>query len=114
MKKITLVAILVLLFFSVEVLAQKTNFSTRVPEKVKIKNVFSKSSSVNSVSSLSGSIAVAENATYNAYTVQELVNNLLISGCLETSDIRFGYYDKDGSSWGWVDHSWSTTAGNRQ
>ncbi|SNR71728.1 choice-of-anchor L domain-containing protein, partial [Lutibacter flavus] len=114
MKKITLVAVLVLLFFSAEVLAQKTNVSSRVPEKVKNKNISSKNSSAAGVLSVAGSIAVAEDATYNSYNVEQLVNNLLISGCLSTSNIRYGYYEKISSSWVWKNHNWSSSPGARQ
>ncbi|NVO21681.1 MAG: SprB repeat-containing protein, partial [Bacteroidetes bacterium] len=61
-----------------------------------------------------GSISVAEDATYNAYTPQQLVQNLLVTGCLTASNVRFGYYTKSGSNWVWNDHTWSATPGDRQ
>ncbi len=61
-----------------------------------------------------GSIAVAENTVYNAYTASQLVQNVLITGCITATNVRFGYYVKSGSSWNWTNHSWSATAGDRQ
>ncbi|WP_194086712.1 choice-of-anchor L domain-containing protein, partial [Maribellus luteus] len=59
------------------------------------------------------SIEVADNATYNAYTKAELVENILISGCLQVSNVKFGYYNSYGN---WRDHDWgyASNAGNRQ
>ncbi|WP_457619057.1 choice-of-anchor L domain-containing protein, partial [Lutibacter sp.] len=115
MKKITFITTLVIMFFSVAVVAQQKNTTKRTPEKEIIKSAKSiVPVGSTSSSSTSGSIAVAEDATYNSYTVEQLVNNLLISGCLTTSNIRFGYYEKSGNSWNWKNHSWSSTAGDRQ
>ncbi|MBK7175098.1 MAG: SprB repeat-containing protein [Bacteroidales bacterium] len=62
-----------------------------------------------------GSISVAENATYNAYTPEQLVQNLLVTGCLTASNIRFGYYKKNSNgTWSWTNHTWSATPGDRQ
>jgi plastocyanin len=61
-----------------------------------------------------GSIAVAENTVYNAYTASQLVQNVLITGCITATNVRFGYYVKSGSSWNWTNHAWSATAGDRQ
>ncbi|RIH63036.1 hypothetical protein D1164_21635, partial [Mariniphaga sediminis] len=62
----------------------------------------------------SGSIQVAENAEYNTYSPQQLVENILVSGCLKASNVKFGYYTKSYTTWNWSDHYWSSTAGNRQ
>nr|WP_319512286.1 choice-of-anchor L domain-containing protein [uncultured Draconibacterium sp.] len=68
-----------------------------------------------SVVTNSGSIEVAENATYNSYSPQDLVNNVLISGCLTAQNVKFGYYERYSHSWnGWKNHSWSSIAGDRQ
>jgi len=61
-----------------------------------------------------GSISVAENATFNAMTPAQLVQNVLVTGCLTASNVRFGYYVKSGSNWTWTNHTWSATAGDRQ
>ncbi|WP_456420419.1 choice-of-anchor L domain-containing protein, partial [Lutibacter sp.] len=115
MKKITFITTLVIMFFSVVVVAQQKNTTKRIPEKEINKNIKSKSIELaGSTSAISGSIAVAEDATYNSYSVQQLVDDLLISGCLSTSNVRFGYYKKSGSNWIWNNHSWSSTPGNRQ
>ncbi|HPT13950.1 MAG TPA: choice-of-anchor L domain-containing protein, partial [Bacteroidales bacterium] len=60
-----------------------------------------------------GSISVAENAAYNAYTPEQLVQNVLVTGCLTASNVRFGYYNRTNNNT-WVNHTWSTTPGNRQ
>ncbi|MDO9274988.1 MAG: choice-of-anchor L domain-containing protein, partial [Lutibacter sp.] len=110
----SLATFLFLLFSYGNVFAQQSKTAERIPDKeIKI-NLKSKSNLNVASLAATGSIEVAGNATYNAYSVQQLVDNLLISGCLTTSNIRFGYYKKDGSSWNWENHSWSTTAGNRQ
>ncbi|WP_321372200.1 choice-of-anchor L domain-containing protein [uncultured Draconibacterium sp.] len=63
----------------------------------------------------SGSIKVAQNATYNSYSPEELVENILVSGCLSAENVKFGYYRRTYSGWdGWRDHNWSSTPGNRQ
>ncbi|TPD70402.1 choice-of-anchor L domain-containing protein, partial [Flavobacterium microcysteis] len=63
---------------------------------------------------VAGSISVAENATYNAYTAEQLVKNLFVTGCLSASNVRFGYYSKSGNTYTWQNHTWSSTPGNRQ
>ncbi|MEZ0006593.1 gliding motility-associated-like protein [Flavobacterium sp. 28YEA47A] len=63
---------------------------------------------------VAGSISVAENATYNAYTAEQLVKNLFVTGCLSASNVRFGYYSKSGNNYTWQNHTWSSTPGNRQ
>ncbi|MEA5110565.1 MAG: choice-of-anchor L domain-containing protein, partial [Lentimicrobium sp.] len=59
----------------------------------------------------SGSISVAENATYNAMIPQQLVQNVLVTGCLQAENIRFGYYNRNNGNW--TNHTWSSTPGNR-
>ena len=61
-----------------------------------------------------GSISVAENTVYNAYTPTQLVQNVLITGCLTATNIRFGYYKKVNNVWTWNNNSWPSTAGDRQ
>ncbi|MBK7174158.1 MAG: choice-of-anchor L domain-containing protein [Bacteroidales bacterium] len=61
-----------------------------------------------------GSISVAENATYNSYNPQQLVQNVLVTGCLTATNVRFGYYKRQGNNWYWHNHNWSSNAGNRQ
>ncbi len=61
-----------------------------------------------------GSISVNENPVYTVMSPQQLVQNVLVTGCLQTSNIKFGYYKKVGSIWTWVDHIWSSTPGDRQ
>ncbi|HOW31750.1 MAG TPA: choice-of-anchor L domain-containing protein, partial [Bacteroidales bacterium] len=60
-----------------------------------------------------GSISVAESAVYNAYTPEQLVQNVLVTGCLTASNVRFGYYNRNNNN-AWVNHTWSSTPGNRQ
>jgi hypothetical protein len=63
-----------------------------------------------------GSISVAENSTYNAYNASQLVKNVLVTGCLQADNVRFGYYKKGtifNPGWTWNDHTWSNTAGDR-
>lgn len=47
----------------------------------------------------SGSISVGEDAIYNSYSAQQLVQNVLVTGCLTANNVRFGYYSKSGSTW---------------
>ncbi len=69
----------------------------------------------NTIKASAGSIAVAENPTYNLMTPEQLVRNVLVTGCLQTSNIKYGYYKKNtGNTWTWVDHVWSTIPGDRQ
>ncbi|MCO5265550.1 MAG: choice-of-anchor L domain-containing protein, partial [Lentimicrobium sp.] len=61
-----------------------------------------------------GSISVAENSTYNAMSVSELVKNVLVTGCLQADNIRFGYYKKNNNnSWSWNNYSLSSNPGDR-
>ncbi|NBL65225.1 hypothetical protein GV828_08460 [Flavobacterium sp. NST-5] len=76
-------------------------------------NKSKKSSDLNYQSyAIAGSISVAENATYNAYSPEQLVKNLFVTGCLQASNVRFGYYRYDNNNW--ANHTWSSTPGNRQ
>jgi hypothetical protein len=61
--------------------------------------------------SAEGSISVAEENTYNGYSVDQLVKNVLVTGCLQANNIRFGYYNR--SNGNWTNHSWSNTPGDR-
>ncbi|KAF0204319.1 MAG: hypothetical protein FD170_224, partial [Bacteroidetes bacterium] len=61
---------------------------------------------------VNGSISVGENSTYNAMTPEQLVQNVLVTGCLQAHNVRFGYYNRNNNN-NWVNHSWSSTAGDR-
>lgn len=61
-----------------------------------------------------GSIAVAQDSLYNTYSPQQLVQNVLVTGCLTASNVQFGYYQKTGHQWKWRTHSWQGFPGNRQ
>ncbi|NVO21691.1 MAG: HYR domain-containing protein, partial [Bacteroidetes bacterium] len=61
-----------------------------------------------------GSISVAEDPVYNNYSPAQLVQNVLVTGCLSASNVRFGYYTQRRNHWYWNNHNWSSTAGNRQ
>ncbi len=61
-----------------------------------------------------GSISVAENATNNAYNPEQLVQNVLVKGCLKASNIKYGYYQNIAGTWTWADHAWPAIAGQRQ
>ncbi|BFM41424.1 hypothetical protein CFS9_00650 [Flavobacterium sp. CFS9] len=70
---------------------------------------------VSALAAVAGSIDVANSSTgYNAYSADQLVRNILTSGCLTISNVRFGYYRNNNNNWTWVDHTWSATAGDRQ
>ncbi|MFH7023375.1 choice-of-anchor L domain-containing protein, partial [Flavobacterium sp. FlaQc-50] len=124
MKKITLTTILGLLFFFTELSAQEINVPIRIGNTItKNKsaaksNVTAKSSATaNALAALAavGSIDVANPAAgNNGYTADGLVRNILTSGCLSISNVRFGYYKKNGNNWDWTNHTWSSTAGDRQ
>ncbi|KLT67967.1 choice-of-anchor L domain-containing protein, partial [Flavobacterium sp. ABG] len=124
MKKITLTTILGLLFFFTELSAQEINVPIRIGNTItKNKsaaksNVTTKSSATaNALAALAavGSIDVANPAAgNNGYTADGLVRNILTSGCLSISNVRFGYYKKNGNNWDWTNHTWSSTAGDRQ
>ncbi|MFH7036163.1 choice-of-anchor L domain-containing protein, partial [Flavobacterium aquidurense] len=74
-----------------------------------------KSAGINALAAVAGSIDVANPATgYNNYTPEQLVRNILTSGCLTISNVRFGYYKRNSNNWSWVNHTWSATAGDRQ
>ncbi|GAB1450156.1 hypothetical protein MASR2M47_02120 [Draconibacterium sp.] len=61
--------------------------------------------------SAEGSISVGEDNTYNGYSVEQLVKNVLVTGCLQANNIRFGYYSRSNGSW--TNHNWSNTPGDR-
>ena len=61
--------------------------------------------------SADGSISVGEESTYNSYDATQLVKNVLVTGCLQANNIRFGYYNRTNGSW--TNHSWSSTPGDR-
>jgi hypothetical protein len=61
--------------------------------------------------SADGSISVGENDTYNSYDAEQLVKNVLVTGCLQAKNIRFGYYNR--STGNWTNHNWSDNAGER-
>ncbi|MFH6990397.1 choice-of-anchor L domain-containing protein, partial [Flavobacterium collinsii] len=71
---------------------------------------------VSALAAVAGSIDVANpSAGYNGYNADQLVRNVLTSGCLTISNVRYGYYRKNNNNtWTWVDHTWSSTAGDRQ
>ncbi len=86
----------------------------RIPEK---EQSTTKSAPIlKSVVTNSGSIEVAENATYNGYSPEQLVKNILVSGCLKAENVKFGYYYRGNHNYwgGWQDHAWSSTPGDRQ
>ncbi|KFE99116.1 choice-of-anchor L domain-containing protein, partial [Flavobacterium hydatis] len=125
MKKITLLTILGLFFFSSGLFAQEKNIPIRIgntPYQNKFtakKSALLSSDAVqaNAVQALAvaGSIDVANPAAgNNGYNADQLVRNILTSGCLIVSNVRFGYYQKSGNNWNWNDHAWSSTAGDRQ
>ncbi|MCD0476610.1 SprB repeat-containing protein, partial [Flavobacterium sp. EDS] len=120
MKKITLLTILGLFFFSFGLYAQEKNIPIRIgntPYQSKStakKSAFAAPAAVQALA-VAGSIDVANpTAGNNGYTADGLVKNILTSGCLVVSNVRFGYYQKSGSNWNWSDHIWSGTAGDRQ
>ncbi len=119
MKNITLLKLVTVLFaicISVPVIGQDGQ-NSKLPGRKYVPSPQALNQNFNAQGNIdapAGSISVAENATYNAYTPAQLVQNVLVTGCLEAYDVRFGYYKKDGSNWNWTDHSWSSTAGNRQ
>ncbi|MCC9070819.1 choice-of-anchor L domain-containing protein [Flavobacterium sp. F-65] len=120
MKKITLLTILGLFFFSAGLFAQEKIIPIRIgntPNQSKFTAKKSASVSADAVQALAvaGSIDVANPAAgNNGYTADQLVRNILTSGCLIVNNVRFGYYLKSGSNWNWNNHTWSATAGDRQ
>lgn len=116
--KSLLILILGCIFFSSTVSAQEipvrtgnTLTTTRVTSKST-----AKSAEISALAAVTGSIDVANPAAgYNNYTADDLVRNILTSGCLTISNVRFGYYRRNSStSWTWVNHDWSAIAGDRQ
>jgi hypothetical protein len=86
----------------------------KYPPTIQSKSV-SVGGSGTSIQASAGSISVAENATYNAMTAEQLVQNVLVTGCLKTSNIKYGYYKKNtNNTWTWTNHTWSGTPGDRQ
>jgi uncharacterized repeat protein (TIGR01451 family) len=59
----------------------------------------------------SGSIKVAYN-WYNQLSPEQLIDNVLISECVEASNVKYGYYSN--TTGDWTDHSWLSDANNRQ
>ncbi|PTS87314.1 hypothetical protein DBR27_24600, partial [Flavobacterium sp. HMWF030] len=120
--KISLKSLLILIlgcvFFSSTISAQEIPFragNTLTTTRVTSKST-AKSAGISALAAVSGSIDVANPAAgYNNYTADQLVRNILTSGCLTISNVRFGYYKRNNNnSWTWVDHPWSNTAGDRQ
>lgn len=58
-----------------------------------------------------GSIEVVENETNNACSAQQLVENFLVSGYINASNIKFDYYN---SNQEWRNHPWSANASEKQ
>ncbi len=109
---------ILMLFNTEQILAQKedpnsvrfsdeelSNINAVIPAKSKLK-----SASV-MLKSADGSISVGEDNTYNSYDATQLVKNVLVTGCLQANNIRFGYYNR--SNGNWTNHSWSSTPGDR-
>ncbi|MCF6334069.1 MAG: choice-of-anchor L domain-containing protein, partial [Draconibacterium sp.] len=90
--------------------AQK-DVSERIPEE-EMSGHTKSAMMLKSATANPGSIEVAENTTYNAYSAAELVQNILVSGCLKATNIKFGYYSTNGTTWN--NATWSSTPGNRQ
>uniref|UniRef100_UPI0019D1A22F choice-of-anchor L domain-containing protein n=1 Tax=Flavobacterium ustbae TaxID=2488790 RepID=UPI0019D1A22F len=87
---------------------------TRIGNTLSANKITSKTAAISALA-VAGSIDVANPAGYNNYTANELVRNILTSGCLSISNVRFGYYRRNNNNtWTWNNHSWSSTAGNRQ
>ncbi|MDO9256079.1 MAG: choice-of-anchor L domain-containing protein, partial [Bacteroidales bacterium] len=116
---LTLSLLTVVLLFSVTVLGQDISKASQYPgrkypptQEVKSKSIGVKGSDIKASA---GSISVAENPTYNLMTPEQLVRNVLVTGCLQTSNIKYGYYKKNtNNTWSWVDHVWSAIPGDRQ
>ncbi|MFH7000298.1 choice-of-anchor L domain-containing protein, partial [Flavobacterium sp. FlaQc-57] len=115
--KSLLILILGFVFYSSTALAQEVPVrigNTLSTSKVSSKSA-AKSAGISALAAVAGSIDVANPAAgYNNYTADQLVRNILTSGCLTISNVRFGYYRRNNNSWTWVDHAWSNTAGDRQ
>ncbi|WP_207539298.1 choice-of-anchor L domain-containing protein, partial [Flavobacterium johnsoniae] len=116
--KFLLILILSFSFYCSTVSAQE--IPVRIGNTLPAGKVTSKSTAktaeVSALAAVAGSIDVANAAAgYNGYNADQLVRNVLTSGCLTISNVRFGYYKKNNNNtWTWNNHSWSTTAGNRQ
>ena len=82
-----------------------SNSKVTKPSKNKLK------SASTMLKSASGSISVGEDNTYNSYTAEQLVKNVLVTGCLQANNVRFGYYNRNSGSW--TSHNWSNTPGDR-
>ncbi len=116
---LTLSFLTVVLFFTLTVLGQDISKDHKYPGRKYPPTPEVKSKVIgvngNTIKASAGSIAVAENPTYNLMTPEQLVRNVLVTGCLQTSNIKYGYYKKNtGNTWTWVDHVWSTIPGDRQ
>ncbi|MCD6659285.1 MAG: choice-of-anchor L domain-containing protein, partial [Lentimicrobium sp.] len=83
----------------------------RVPDPVMPKSGNSSQGGIMPMA-VNGSISVGENSAYNAMTPSQLVQNVLVTGCLQASNVRFGYYNRTNNN-AWVNHNWSSTPGNR-
>ncbi|WP_409416149.1 choice-of-anchor L domain-containing protein [Flavobacterium sp. PS2] len=124
MKKTTLLTILGLFFFSFGLYAQEKNIPIRIGNTPYQNKFTAKKSALLSSDAVqvqaqalavAGSIDVANPAAgNNGYNADQLVRNILTSGCLIVSNVRFGYYQKSGNNWNWTNHAWSGTAGDRQ
>ncbi|KIO52049.1 choice-of-anchor L domain-containing protein [Flavobacterium hibernum] len=120
--KISLKSLLILIlgcvFFSSTISAQEIPFragNTLTTTRVTSKST-AKSAGISALAAVAGSIDVANPAAgYNNYTPDDLVRNILTSGCLTINNVRFGYYRRNNAnSWTWVNHDWSEIAGDRQ
>ncbi|MEN2490248.1 choice-of-anchor L domain-containing protein, partial [Flavobacterium sp. B11] len=105
---------LFLLLLSGTFIGNAQEIPTRIGNTLSPSKATAKTAAVSALAA-AGSIDVA-NASYgyNGYTPDQLVRNILTSGCLSISNVRFGYYKRSNNNWNWVNHSWSTTAGDRQ
>ncbi|MBK6966705.1 MAG: choice-of-anchor L domain-containing protein [Bacteroidales bacterium] len=74
------------MLFAVQIItAQTGNQNPRVSQRIPEQRVAPKVTG----KSASGSIAVNENAAYAAYSATQLVQNLLVTGCLQASNVTF-------------------------
>ncbi|WP_281633196.1 choice-of-anchor L domain-containing protein [Flavobacterium luteolum] len=105
---------LFLLLLSGTFIGNAQEIPTRIGNTLSPSKATAKTAAVSALAA-AGSIDVA-NASYgyNGYTPDLLVRNILTSGCLSISNVRFGYYKRSNNNWNWVNHNWSTTAGDRQ
>ncbi|MCP2029780.1 F0F1-type ATP synthase beta subunit, partial [Flavobacterium sp. HSC-32F16] len=116
--KSSLILILSLTFYCSTVIAQEipVRVGNTLPGGKVTSKTTSKTAEVSALAAVAGSIDVANpSAGYNSYTADQLVRNVLTSGCLTISNVRFGYYKRNNNNtWTWNNHVWSSTAGNRQ